>query len=123
MKPRLTKKPCVDSLSGFSEDFMPERTRAPFFAAKQSTSSIIYLKGRNTVNTFRMDVALSLWAYSLREFVQVCIEGKKVGIVRDGLGAQDTVNYVEALLSKQGQSPDKLLLIIICNSLIVQDIN
>ncbi len=63
------------------------------------------------------------WTYSFREFVQVCIEGKKVVIVGRGLGAQDTVNYVEALLRKQGQSPDKLLLIIICNSLIVQDID
>ena len=44
-------------------------------------------------------------------------------IVGHGLGAQDTVNYVEALLREQGQSPDKLLLIIICNSLIVQDID
>jgi len=62
-------------------------------------------------------------SFSLGEFVQVRIEGEKMVSSGYGLGAQDTVNYVKTLLREQGQSPHKHLLIIICNSLIMQDID
>ena len=53
------------------------------------------------------------------KFVQIGIKGKQVVFRGRGLGAKNTINDVKAMFRAEGQRPDKFLLIVIRDPLVM----
>jgi hypothetical protein len=72
-------------------------------------------EGANLWKYFRVLHRLS----TSHKFVQIGIKGKQVVFRGRGLGAKNTINDVKAMFRAEGQRPDKFLLIVIRDPLVM----